>query len=155
MCVFYNTIFSQVEAIAGGMYENIKVNMNITMGNIPLPISQDAHLFGYPIQSSNQINPTNIQLPPIYIQPIDFNESTPVTGFALQVPPYGLPSCPQQSMVPAQNIIPYVQPSLYPQPQVYNQSQLPDVNIQQPAFNPDYQNLNSEINPSAPIAPSF
>lgn len=137
------------------MYENTKVNVKIIMGNIPLTIAQDAPQFGYLTQSSNQINPSNIQLPPNYIQSIGFNEPSPVPGFAQQVPPYVPPPYPQQSMVPAQNTTPYVQPSLYPQPLVYNQSQLPDVNIQQPAFNPSYQNLNPEINPSAPIAPSF
>lgn len=135
--------------------------MKITMGNIPLTVAPDAPQFGYPTQSFNQINPPNGQFPPNYIQPIGFNEPTPVPGFAQQVPPYGPPFVnspyPQQSMVPAQNIAPYVQPSLYPQTQVYNQSQLPypDVNVQQPAFNPSYQNSNQEINTSAPTAPSF
>lgn len=154
-------IIFQVEAIAGSMYKNTEVKVKIIMGNIPLTIAQDAPQFGYPNQSSNQINLLNGQLPPNYTQPIGFNEPTSVPGFAQQVPPYGpvpfTSPYPQQSMVPAQSVTSYIQPSPYPQTQVFNQSQLPypNTNIQQPAFNPSYQTLNSEVNPSAPTAPSF
>lgn len=132
-----------VEAIAGGMYENTNVNMKITMGNIPLTIAQDAPQFGIPIQSLNQNDPSNGQFTTDSTNPI--NLPAPIPGFAQQISPYGQPPFtspyPQQIMNPTQIS---GQSSLYPQTQVYNQSQLPypDVNIQQPAFNPSY--------PSAP-----
>lgn len=123
-----------MEAVAGGMYENTDVNVKITMGNIPLTIAQDAPQFGIPIQSPNQNDPTNSAYP--------VNLPAPIPGFAQQVPPYGQPPFtspnPQLTMDPT--LISSQPPSLYPQMQTYNQSQLPypDVNIQQPAFNPSY-----------------
>lgn len=129
-----------MEAVAGGMYENADVNVKITMGNIPLTIAQDAPQFGIPIQSPNQNDPSNGQFPTNSAKPI--NLLAPIPGFAQQVPPYGLPPFtspnPQQTMDPA--LTSSQPPSLYPQMQMYNQSQLPypDVNIQQPAFNPSY-----------------
>lgn len=134
------------------MYENTNVNVKLTMGNIPLTIAQDAPQYGIPAQSSNENYSFNGQFTTNSTDPI--NLPPPVPGFAQQVPPYSQPPFtspyPQQSMIPVQ--IAGGQPSLYPQTQVYNQSQLPypDVNIQQPAFNPSYQNLNTEVNPTAP-----
>lgn len=131
------------------------------MGNIPLSVAQDAPQFNFVSQSSNQVNPSNEQFPLNPTQPIGFIEPSPVPGFAQQVTPYGHPPVtspyPQQAIIPAQNTVPYVQPSLYPQPQTYNQSQLPypDVNIQQPAFNPSYQNPNLEGVSTLPTAPSI
>lgn len=144
------------------MYENTKVNVNITIGNIPLTIAQDAPQFSYPTQLSNQNDSSNGQFPTNYIQPIGFNEATPIPGFAQQVPPYGpppftSPPYPQQSMIPAQNpTMPYVPPS-YPQTQMYNQSQLPypDLNIQQPALSQSFQNSNPEVTPAPTAPPSF
>jgi len=122
------------------MYENTNVNVKITMGNIPLTIAQDAPQFGIPFQSPNQNDPSNGQFSTNSMNPI--NLPAPIPGFAQQVPPpYGQPpftsSNPQQTMDPA---LISGQPSLYPQMQMYNQSQLPypDVNVQQPAFNPSY-----------------
>lgn len=143
------------------MYENTKVNVNITIGNIPLTIAQDAPQFNYSTQLSNQNDSSNGQFPTNYSQLIGLNEPTPVPGFAQQVPPYGPPPStslpyPQQSMIPAQNTTtPYVPPSLYPQTQMYNQSQLPypDVNVQQPGFSLSFQNSNPEG--TTPTAPPF
>lgn len=142
------------------MYENTKVDVKIALGNIPLSIAQDASQFGFPTQP-NQNNPLNEQFPANSVPPVGFIEPAPVPGFAQKVPPYGPPSFisapyPQQSMNSAQNPAPYTQSSLYPQTQLYNQSQLPypDVNVQQPTFNPSYQNLNPEVTP-VPTAPSI
>jgi len=133
------------------MYENTNVNVKITMGNIPLTIAQDAPQFGIPTQTPYQDNSLNGQFITNSNNPITL--PAPVPGFAQQVSPYGLPPFtspyPQQTINPAQTT---GQPLLYPQMQEYNQPQLPypDVNIQQPAFNPSYQNLNTEVTPSAP-----
>lgn len=140
-----------VEAVAGGMYENTDINVKIAMGNIPLTIAQDAPQFNIPVQLFDQNNPSNNQFITNPTYPTDL--PPPVPGFAQQIPPYGQPPFipyPQQPMNTAQIS---GQPSLYPQTQMYNQSQLPypDVNIQQPAFNPSYPNLSTtEVTPSAP-----
>jgi hypothetical protein len=135
------------------MYENTDINVKIAMGNIPLTIAQDAPQFNIPIQLPNYNNPANSQfiapINPTY--PVDL--PAPVPGFAQQIPPYGQPPFipyPQQTTNTSQIS---GQPLMYPQAQVYNPSQLPypDGNIQQPAFNPSFQNLNTpEVNPSAP-----
>ncbi|VVC26826.1 Arrestin-like, N-terminal,Immunoglobulin E-set,Arrestin C-terminal-like domain [Cinara cedri] len=130
----------KVEAISGSLYENTVVNVKITMGNIPLTIAQDAPQYCYPAKSTDPNNPLNGQL--------QTNSTVPI-GF---IEPISTPGFPQQSMVPAQSNIPYTQPALYPQTQQYIQSQLPypDLNTQQPAFNPSYPNLNPEVT-SAPL----
>jgi hypothetical protein len=139
------------------MYENTKVEIKIAMGNIPLTIAQDATQFGYPTQP-NQNNPLNEQFPTNSVQPVGFIDPAPVPGFAQQVPygqpPFPSPLYPQQSMNPAQNTG-YIQP-LYPQAQLNNQSHLPypELNEQQPTFNPSYQNLNPVVT-SVPTAPSI
>lgn len=126
------------------------------MGNIPLTIAQDAPQFHDPAQSTDLNNFPNGQLQTNSTLPIGFIEPTPIPGFPQQISPYDqppfTPPYPQQSMVPAHTNIPYAQPVLYPQTQQYNQSQLPypDLNTQQPAFNPSYPNLNPEVTPSAP-----
>lgn len=141
------------------MYENTEVKVKITMGNIPLTIAQDTPQFGFPTQLPDQNNLSNGQFPTISGQSLGFIEPAPVPGFAQPVPPYGsqpfTTPYPQQPTIPAQSTMPYVQPSLYPQ--IDNQSNLPypNVNMQQAAFNPAYNNLNSGTTPSAPTAPSF
>lgn len=154
------------------MYENTSVKMKIEMGNIPLTIAQDAPQFGYPNQLSDQNNLSNGQFPPGPNPPIGFVGPTPVPGFAQQVlpsgppPPFnpsypqqvlpsGPPPYPQQPMGPTENFTPQVNPSLYPQ--IANQSQYPypDVNMQQPAVNSSFQNLNPGAGTTAPTAPTF
>lgn len=149
----FKYLFLQVEAIAGSMYENTKVDIKIAMGNIPLTIAQDADQFGYPTQP-NQNNPLNEQFPTNSVQPIGFIDPAPAQGIAQQVPPYGQPPFPsplypQQSMSPTQN-------STCTQPPLYNQSHLPypDMNEQQHTFNPSYQNSNPVIT-SIATAPSI
>jgi len=140
-----------VEAVAGGMYENVDINVKIAMGNIPLTIAQDAPQFNIPIQLPNYNNSANSQFISNPTYPVDL--PAPVPGFAQQIPPYGQPPFipyPQQTTNTSQIS---GQPLLYPQAQVYNPPQLPypDGSIQQPAFNPSFQNSNtSEVNPSAP-----
>lgn len=136
------------------MYENTEVKLKITMGNIPLTIAQDTPQIGFPTLPSNPSNGQSSTGPSL-----GFIEPAPVPGFAQQVPPYGsqpfTSPYPQPPTIPAQSSKPYVQPSLYPQ--VDNQSNLPypNVNTQQPAFNPSYINLNSGTTSSIPTAPSF
>lgn len=138
------------------MYENTVVNVKITMGNIPLTVSQDATQFGYPTQSPIQNNSSTGQLPTNITQTLGFIEPTLVPGFAQQVLPFGQSPVPypQQSIISPQSSIPNEQPSLYPQTPMYNQSQIPypDLNIPQPAFNPSYQDSNPNVNPT-PTAP--
>lgn len=146
------------------MHENTEIKTIITLGNIPLTVAQDAPQIGYPAQLPGQNYPANEQLQTNSIQTIGFIAPAPVPGFAQQVPPYSPPppftsAYPQQLVSPvptAANTFP-VQPGLYPQTQEYSQSQLPypDVNIQQPAFNPSYQNMNPEVISGAPTAPSL
>lgn len=114
------------------MHENTEVKMKLFLGNIPLTVAQGAPQFGYPAQPTEQSYPSNGQFSPNTVQPIGFIEPTPNPGFVPQVSPHG--------------------PSLYPQTQDPNQSQfLPsNVNVQQPAFNPMYQDMNSEVAPTAP-----
>lgn len=152
----------KVEAVAGSMHENTEIKTIISLGNIPLTVAQDAPQFGYSAQLPGQNYPTNEQFPTNSSQTIGFIAPTPVPGFAQQVAPYGPPSVtspyPQQSVFPVPTANTFsVQPGLYPQTQEYSQSQLPypDVNVQQPPFNPSYQNMNPEVTPGPPTAPSL
>lgn len=138
------------------MYENTEVKVKITMGNIPLTIAQDTPQFGFPTQPPDQNNPSNGQFPTNSGQSLGFIEPAPVPGFAQPVPPYGSPFTspyPQQSSIPPQSTT--IQPSLYPQIDIQSSLTFPNVNMQQPAFNPSYSNFNSGATPSAPTAPSF
>lgn len=160
----------QVEAVVGSVHENTEIKINILMGNIPLTIAQDAPQFGYPSQPTNEsfhTQPTNAsyplpsgQFPTNPTQPLGFIQPTPIPGFAQQIPPYGPPpftSPYQQPTISASTATtPYSQPSLHPQTQGFNEPQLPypNINVQQPAFNPAYQNPNP-VDPAAPTAPFF
>lgn len=105
------------------------------MGNIPLTIAQGAPQFCSPIQSIDPYNLPKGQFQTNSILPIGFIESTPDPGYPQQISPYG----DQSSFT-----TPYTQPTLYSQTQQHNQSQLtnPDLDTQQPVFNPSYPNLN-------------
>jgi len=137
------------------MYENTVTYVNITMGNIPLTVAQDASQFNSPTQLSIQNLPSGEQFPTNSNQPIGFIVPGSIPCFTQQISPYGPPSLtspyPQQSITPVMSATtPYVQP-LNPQTQEYSQSQLPypDMNVQQPAQNP-YPNFNAEVTPTAP-----
>ncbi|XP_050542936.1 arrestin domain-containing protein 3-like isoform X2 [Daktulosphaira vitifoliae] len=163
----------KVESCVGGLNENTTLYINITLGNIPLTIAQDAPQFSFP----NQVNPTGIY-PPNPTSSFGFVEPSPVPGFAQQYPQPPMPLANPQQYLPqggqpaypqyqTPNEIqppnpglnypspPFGQP-VYPQyqPPIEIQSPYPIENMQQPPLNPVFQNpyppASQPINPNAP-----
>lgn len=69
------------------MRGNTVVMARVTIGDVPLTISQDALRLGHPTESHDQNNyPPNGQFPTDSIQPIGVIGSEPFPGIAQQVP---------------------------------------------------------------------
>lgn len=112
------------------MHRNTDVNMNITMGNIPLTIVQDAPQYSIPAldvdHSSNGQFTTNATN--------RIHLTVPVPGFAQQISPNGQPSFispyPPLSAIPAR--FTGRPPLCIKKIKAYNKSQLPypGLNIQ-------------------------
>lgn len=132
------------------MNENTRLYVNITMGNIPLTIAQDAPQFNSPNQGTVPLD----QYLPNPTPTIGFVEPTPVPGYAQQAPSNG-----QQYPPPPSVPSPYPNQQYYPlpsdPPSAYHQTQplYPNINTQQPPINPTFQYPHPQ--PIVPTAPGL